>query len=101
MAGGMRPNRGSSLAQRTDARRAQEAAREPQQQAHAEGGARPWPRHCWVHPADGGPHLPGLLLEWRRDEGRWFGRVAIGTLDAAGRAQLLEQWVEAGQLEPR
>lgn len=93
----MRPTRGPSLVERTDARRAQEAAAQvPQPEA-----ARPWPRHCWVHPADGGPHLPGLLLEWRREDGRWLGRVAVGTLDEDGRAQLLERWMDAGRLEPR
>ncbi|MGN6333832.1 MAG: hypothetical protein ACTHOD_19620 [Motilibacteraceae bacterium] len=95
----MRPTRGPSLAERADARRAQEAAG-PAPQPPVES-ARPWPRHCCVHPADGRPHLPGLLLEWRRDDdGTWLGRVAIGTLDGAGRAQMLEQSVEAAYLEP-
>ncbi|HEU4676500.1 MAG TPA: hypothetical protein VFS29_10950 [Motilibacteraceae bacterium] len=105
MAGGMRPTRGPSLAERTDAQRAQNgavgavgAAGVPDERA----AARPWPRHCWFHPADGGPHLPGLLLEWRRtDDGAWLGRVAIGTLDPDGLARLVEQWVPARQLEPR
>lgn len=97
MAGGMRPTRGPSLAERTDARRTEEATAGAQE----ETAPRPWPRHCWVHPADGGPRLPGLLLEWRRDGQTWLGRVAIGTLDDQGRALLLEQWLRAAQLEPR
>ena len=40
--------------------------------------------HCWV--IDGGERRPGLLLEWRRQAGRWEGLVAYLITDGAGRA---------------
>lgn len=83
----MGPGRGPTLAERTAATRAAELSRRP-------------PRHCWLRAGPGLDVLPALLLEWRRDGQRWLGRVAVASLDAYGRAQLLEQWVDASRLEP-
>jgi hypothetical protein len=54
-------------------------------------------RHCWVVDAPGHPgRWPGLLLEWRREEDGWIGRVAyaIPDLDHPG-ARMVERWLAA------
>ena len=65
--------------------------------------SRPDPegRHCWVHdPPDAPGTWPGLLIEWRRAETGWQGRVAYTVVGAHGPA-LVETWVPAARLEPR
>ena len=52
-------------------------------------------RHCWV--LDEGAQHPGLLLEWRQQEGRWQGLVAFVRADDAGFA-LVQAWLDAQQL---
>ncbi len=55
--------------------------------------------HCWVRtPRDG--TRPGLLLGWRREDGRWLGRVAYVLLDPVGRPVLVDGWVPAAVLRP-
>jgi hypothetical protein len=57
-------------------------------------------RHCWVLDAAdlSGVRRPGLLVEWRRREGGWEGRVVYAaSLRARGWA-LVEEWVPAGLL---
>lgn len=82
MAGGMTRRNGPTLAERVGAtapRRGDDA------------------RHCWVVDAPGHPgRWPGLLLEWRREDDGWLGRVAyaIPDLDRAG-ARMIERWLPA------
>ncbi len=53
-------------------------------------------RHCWVTaPVDGGAPRPGLLLEWRRTEHGWEGRVAYAAELRAGRWGAVEEWLPA------
>ena len=52
-------------------------------------------RHCWV--LDEGAQHPGLLLEWRQQEGRWQGLVAFVRADDAGFA-LVQAWLDSQQL---
>ena len=59
-------------------------------------------RHCWVAGLPGSPgRFPGLLAEWRHDEGsgRWMGRV-VYAVDEHGRVVLVERWVPAAHLTP-
>ena len=58
-------------------------------------------RHCWVHdPPDAAGTWPGLLVEWRRGEAGWQGRVVYTVVSAAG-SRLVEAWLPAVRLEPR
>jgi hypothetical protein len=58
-------------------------------------------RHCWVHdPPDAAGTWPGLLVEWRRGETGWQGRVVYTVVGAAG-SRLVEAWLPAARLEPR
>jgi hypothetical protein len=80
----------------------------------ADSGVRPEPeprpaaphdvaegRHCWVHdPPDAAGTWPGLLVEWRRDETGWQGRV-VYTVVGPGGSRLVEAWLPAARLEPR
>jgi hypothetical protein len=53
-------------------------------------------RHCWVTaPVDGGVPRPGLLLEWRRGEHGWEGRVAYAAELRAERWGAVEEWLPA------
>jgi len=65
-------------------------------------GPRPFaPKHCWVLNPPGAPgRWPGLLLEWRRDDCGWEGRVAYAPHLQNGHA-LMELWLPADLLEPR
>ena len=61
------------------------------------GGSAACPaRHCWVTaPADGGSPRPGLLLEWRRAERGWEGRVAYAAELRPDRWAAVEEWLPA------
>lgn len=66
------------------------------------GGVCP-ARHCWVaDPADrSATKRPGLLVEWRRDEGGgWQGRVVYAAELRPGRWALVEEWVDEALLSP-
>jgi hypothetical protein len=52
-------------------------------------------RHCWVF--DEGAQHPGLLLEWRQQDGRWQGLVAFVRADTSGFA-LVQAWLDSQQL---
>ena len=53
-------------------------------------------RHCWVTaPVDGGTPRPGLLLEWRRGDRGWEGRVAYAAQLRAARWGTVEEWLPA------
>ena len=50
-------------------------------------------RHCWVTaPVDGGAPRPGLLLEWRRGEHGWEGRVAYAAQLRPEGWSAVEEW---------
>ena len=54
-------------------------------------------RHCWVTEEHG--RLPGLLLEWRRTDSGWQGRVVRPVLEE-GRWVVVEEWLPAQWLAP-
>jgi hypothetical protein len=56
----------------------------------------PQVRHCWV--TDEHDRLPGLLLEWRRMDSGWQGRVVRPVLEE-GAWVVVEEWLAAGQLK--
>jgi len=114
-AGGMGRRRGPTLAERSaGARAAADHAPPPGGEGHEPepsetgpvkpggGTARPGPRrrHCWVAgPGDGSGPWPGLVVEWRRDDGGWRARVVylVGEPDSA---TTVETWVDAAHLRP-
>jgi hypothetical protein len=54
-----------------------------------------------VHdPPDAAGTWPGLLVEWRREETGWQGRV-VYTVAGPGGSRLVEAWLPAARLEPR
>ncbi|WP_246456050.1 hypothetical protein [Nocardioides mesophilus] len=55
-------------------------------------------KHCWV--SDGHGRLPGLLLEWRRTESGYQGRVVRPVLEEGLGWVVVEEWVSATLLEP-
>lgn len=58
-------------------------------------------RHVWVGlPVDATEARPGLLLEWRRVEHRWEGRVVYLAELRPGRWSLVEEWIAAELLTP-
>ena len=53
-------------------------------------------RHCCVSvPVDGSRPRPGLLLEWRRAEHLWEGRVVYVAQLRAGRWATVGEWIPA------
>ena len=100
MAGGIYPGRsGRSLGERAANSGVQPATPLP------DGGAVPREdaegRHCWVRdPPEAPGTWPGLLVEWRRRNGGWQGRVAYTVTGPHGPA-LVEAWLPAARLEPR
>jgi hypothetical protein len=60
-------------------------------------------RHCWVSDAVDrlGVKRPGLLLEWRRQDGAWQGRVVYLAHLRPGEWQLVEEWLHAALLSSR
>jgi hypothetical protein len=55
-------------------------------------------KHCWV--LDGEGRLPGLLLEWRRGERGFEGRVVHAVDDPQLGWIVVEEWVSAERLGP-
>jgi hypothetical protein len=65
------------------------------------GAVRDEGRHCWVHdPPETPGTWPGLLVEWRRRDAGWEGRVVYAVPRPQGPA-LIETWLPAARLEPR
>lgn len=63
-----------------------------------DGAAPPPPatlKHCWV--IDGHGRLPALLLEWRRTESGYQGRVVRPVYEDGW--VVVEEWLPAGLLE--
>jgi hypothetical protein len=78
---------------------------QPDRSADPAGAGRPPEeaegRHCWVRdPPEAAGTWPGLLVEWRRRDGGWQGRVAYTVTGPHGPA-LVEAWLPAVRLEPR
>ena len=91
MAGGMgRKQDWGSIADRTA------SAREPEE-TPALGPAPPPIKPCWVTDRHG--RLPGLLLEWRRVDSGYQGRVVRPVLDADGWI-VVSEWLPSELLEP-
>ena len=58
-------------------------------------------RHCWLTDPPGEPgRWPGLVVEWRRGDLGWEGRVAYGVPGTVGAIRLIEQWLPASHLRP-
>ena len=51
-------------------------------------------------PVDGGAPRPGLLLEWRRGDGGWEGRVAYAAELRTERWGTVEEWLPAEVVAP-
>ncbi|MGY1663414.1 hypothetical protein ACI78Q_19490 [Geodermatophilus sp. SYSU D00705] len=106
MAGGMHPGRSGrrSLGERAAESGVAAAASpsEPLRPATDSGRrADGRGRHCWVHDPPGAPGVwPGLLVEWRQDDGGWLGRVTYALAGPHGPV-LVEAWVPAARLEQR
>jgi hypothetical protein len=73
-------------------------SREPA--AGREGRADP-PLHCWVsHPDDpSAARSPGVLVEWRHRDDRWWGLVVFVT-DDGGHPAVVTRLLPAGVLSP-
>lgn len=54
-------------------------------------------KHCWVTDRHG--RLPGLLLEWRRTESGFQGRVLRAVYEPDAGWIVCEEWLPAGLLE--
>jgi hypothetical protein len=59
-------------------------------------------RHCWVAGAadDLGVKRPGLLVEWRRTDAGWQGRVVYAAELRVGEWSLVEEWLPSTLLSP-
>jgi hypothetical protein len=60
-------------------------------------------RHCWVAGAadERGVKRPGLLVEWRRTDAGWQGRVVYAAELRVGEWSLVEEWLPSTLLSPR
>lgn len=98
VAGGM--NRGGrdreTLAERVAQSRAREATQAERPSTSSSSPAEQV-KHVWVDVASG--RHAGLLLEWRRWEGGWRGRVLHPVKDVNGWA-VVEEWLDASLLQP-
>jgi hypothetical protein len=90
MAGGMSDRRGVPLKDRVRPDAPTPPASAP---PAAAGPIKP----CWV--TDTGGRLPALLLEWRRTESGFQGRVVRPVLED-GDWIVVEEWLPAGLLDP-
>jgi hypothetical protein len=52
--------------------------------------------HCWVIDTNGDRN-PGLLLDWRKADGRWQGLVAYLASEEQGPV-LIQRWMDADRL---
>jgi hypothetical protein len=87
-------------------------AREAVPSTTGAAGSRPGradlPLHCWVHheiplPDRSSPGIeraPGVLVEWRHEDGRWWGLVVFVCADDAGRPVILARLLPAEVLAP-
>ena len=57
-------------------------------------------KHCWVADALDfrGVKRPGLLVEWRRTDGEWFGRVVYVAEVRTGTWATVKEWLPASLL---
>ena len=56
-------------------------------------------KHCWVTGLHG--RLPALLLEWRRTEAGFQGRVIHPVVEADDGWVVIEEWLPAARTGPR
>jgi hypothetical protein len=78
--------------------RSRDADRPPAQPAPITHGTPvPGVKHCWVTDHHG--RLPALLLEWRRTDSGFQGRVVRPVLEDEGWL-VVEEWLPAALLEP-
>ncbi|MCY7397178.1 MAG: hypothetical protein LH468_13700 [Nocardioides sp.] len=91
MGGGWNSRRGSGIPLE---QRVRVGAEQPAR-ARGEGAERCPARHCWVADAIDSRSVrrPGLLVEWRRQDGRWQGRVVYAAQLRADGWALVEEWV--------
>jgi hypothetical protein len=55
-------------------------------------------KHCWVDDEHG--RMPGLLLQWRRTESGFQGRVVRPVLDPEWGWVVVDEWLPASSLGP-
>ncbi len=55
-------------------------------------------KHCWVDDEHG--QMPGLLLQWRRTEAGFQGRVVRPVLDPEWGWVVVDEWLPASSLSP-
>lgn len=67
------------------------------QETAAPAPAPPPIKPCWVTDRHG--RLPGLLLEWRRTDAGFHGRVVRAVIDDHGDWIVVEEWLPAELLE--
>lgn len=89
----MRSGRGESLSQRVAETKARQQGGPPS------GTSEPVPatRHCWYDGPQG--RQASLLLEWRKVENGFDGRIAVAVPDSSGWG-LVEMWVDSALLHP-
>lgn len=57
-------------------------------------------RHCWVtDPPTAQGRWPGIVVEWRRREGRWQGRVVVVIGDGPD-SHVIHAWLDQDHLAP-
>jgi hypothetical protein len=104
MAGGMnRAGESDSLTARTARGAAAQVDRSQVERNQIDRGqvdriARLRRRHCWVMGTE--PHpgpWPGLVTEWRREDGGWQARVVYVV---GATASTVEEWLPAARLRP-
>jgi hypothetical protein len=105
MKGGMTRGSGIPLRDRVRAGGPQPQPSAPGPESRPEPGPErrdPCPaRHVHVSlPVDATEARPGLLLEWRKVEHRWEGRVVYLAELRPGRWSLVEEWIAAELLTP-
>jgi hypothetical protein len=84
----------AEITRRIEAERAGKPAAAP---AEEPDGERRAGEHCWVLDPHG-TRTAGLVLEWRRQGGRWIALTAFVAERDDGRNELAEAWVDAAQL---
>lgn len=56
-------------------------------------------RHCWVRDPDAQGEWPGLVLEWRKQDGSWRALV-VYLITTTGYPIVVQEWLPAGRLRP-